>query len=223
MCAAELSSIDFNPPTPHGVGHKKRHLLETLQFQSTHPAWGGTHCPILVTMSTKISIHPPRMGWDEQPGSQDKDLYHFNPPTPHGVGQVSWSNPSSSYPFQSTHPAWGGTDRPIPIDRKSKNFNPPTPHGVGPILDVYGGEYEFISIHPPRMGWDRNLFCYGYGTSYFNPPTPHGVGHIRSSPLKDSSKISIHPPRMGWDSAACTSQRRATSFQSTHPAWGGTP
>ena len=34
-----------------------------------------------------------------------------------------------------------------------------------------------ISIHPPRMGWDFVIYC----------------NHMHTS------LISIHPPRMGWD------------------------
>ncbi len=36
---------------------------------------------------------------------------------------------------------------------------------------------QMISIHPPRMGWDR---CTTWATK--------------------TAAISIHPPRMGWDS-----------------------
>ena len=44
-------------------------------------------------------------------------------------------------------------------------------------MPAEGGNSEFISIHPPRMGWDAQ---------------PR-VG------IFTSNGISIHPPRMGWD------------------------
>ena len=59
--------------------------------------------------------------------------FNFNPPTPHGVGLVSsvFSFPINL--FQSTHPAWGGTGK--------------TQTEIRRLMQ--------ISIHPPRMGWDR--------------------------------------------------------------------
>ena len=105
-----------------------------------------------------------------------------------------------AFGFQSTHPVWGGT-----IDPCS---SPPA---------------AFISIHPPRVGWDRWRRWGLCAPRYFNPPTPCGVGRHRvqklSPPLIFQSThpvwggtwssgggqlhrpISIHPPRVGWDYA----------------------
>ena len=58
----------------------------------------------------------------------------------------------------------------------------------------------FISIHPPRVGWD------GGGMGGFNYEIP----------------ISIHPPRVGWDNLLWRLGRYHSKFQSTHPVWGGT-
>ena len=56
---------DFNPPTPCGVGPGgMRGLARIGSFQSTHPVWGGTNHLSDMLPSTKISIHPPRVGWD---------------------------------------------------------------------------------------------------------------------------------------------------------------
>ena len=101
----------FNPPTPHGVGllvkfgmteeqkfqsthpawggtYKKGFKApQKSTFQSTHPAWGGTEKQEAVAKAEQISIHPPRMGWDQCVGGR------YPIPTK----------------FQSTHPAWGGT------------------------------------------------------------------------------------------------------------------
>ena len=80
------------------------------------------------------------------------------------------------------------------------NFNPPTPHGVGLWHALSCMQSSEISIHPPRMGWD-------------------------SADLKSTAEptISIHPPRMGWDLGQRRKHCPIPLFQSTHPAWGGTP
>ena len=55
----------FNPPTPWGVG-----LICSVEipprpiFQSTHPVGGGTGTNTLFCCVLRISIHPPRGGWD---------------------------------------------------------------------------------------------------------------------------------------------------------------
>ena len=56
-----------------------------------------------------------------------------------------------------------------------------------------------ISIHPPRTGWDGAL-----------------------SRQKWHRDISIHPPRTGWDWRGSARRVCSASFQSTHPARGGT-
>ena len=78
--------------------------------------------------------------------------------------------------FQSTHPVWGGT-----------------------TLKTPGKGLGCISIHPPRVGWDKGLWGDGGATS-----------------------ISIHPPRVGWDRSIIGSSKSKAKFQSTHPVWGGT-
>ena len=88
------NSSDFNPPTPCGVGQIKRiaHAwgepfqsthpvwggtisapicLFNSVFQSTHPVWGGTPYPAPAGPTQGISIHPPRVGWDEIPQMDD--------------------------------------------------------------------------------------------------------------------------------------------------------
>ena len=79
----------------------------------------------------------------------------------------------------------------------------------------------WISIHPPRMGWDR-IVKQNRRAMDFNPPTPHGVGHRIFPMSPDCFNISIHPPRMGWDPFLSSFGRSNKQFQSTHPAWGGT-
>ena len=60
-----------------------------------------------------------------------------------------------------------------------------------------------ISIHPPRMGWDKDAGRENSKKNYFNPPTPHGVGHVLTIRTRLFILISIHPPRMGWDAFTC--------------------
>ena len=146
---------------------------------------------------------------------------YFNPPTPCGVGQAPPTNEELAAEFQSTHPVRGGT---VHIGRNPKR--------------------TYISIHPPRAGWD--VRCPGgcAGLCNFNPPTPCGVGPRLPADPRPSGRISIHPPRAGWD--PCSRSRAGgpgyfnpptpcgvgqhvligvagnSRFQSTHPVRGGT-
>ena len=104
--------------------------------------------------------------------------------------------------FQSTHPVWGETKMVYEVQDTQRNFNPPTPCGVGhrhvsqffvqirPFQSthpVWGGTAtvrpfkteKTISIHPPRVGWDRRREHGNDRIWNFNPPTPCGVGRIR--------------------------------------------
>ena len=85
---APLSRQYFNPPTPRGVGRRYNVCCVTKRlFQSTHPARGGTAAGCGTRNDGRISIHPPREGWDRTP--------------PAGTDWLKT--------FQSTHPARGGT------------------------------------------------------------------------------------------------------------------
>ena len=124
--------IDFNPPTPCGVG-RACYYTDSYEdeFQSTHPVWGGTACglkayeinlisihpprvgwdvvAVACGLKSYISIHPPRVGWDHRLKLGFNNGSNFNPPTPCGVGRSMLSPPLCM-----------------------SNFNPPTPCGVGP-------------------------------------------------------------------------------------------
>ena len=120
--------VHFNPPTPHGVGPSGISPASSASiFQSTHPAWGGTTGLSLGSVFFCISIHPPRMGWDQILRRCQQTLPDFNPPTPHGVGPSLVTGRSKTKRFQSTHPAWGGTGRDYPL---------------------CGDRYRFQSTHP---------------------------------------------------------------------------
>ena len=60
--------------------------------------------------------------------------FHFNPPTPCGVG----------------HHCQG-------FAAKTRYFNPPTPCGVGLTDMTRRKQPTDISIHPPRVGWDASI------------------------------------------------------------------
>ena len=93
--------------------------------------------------------------------------------------------------FQSTHPVRGGTCYPS-RDRRNRwiSIHPPREgwDGNGHRLPDVG----VISIHPPREGWDEKIL--------------HPV---------DAHEISIHPPREGWDTGALAP--RGSADISIHP------
>ena len=101
---------DFNPPTPCGVGQIGNLAGgDIVEFQSTHPVWGGTVLHYLDDAVFRISIHPPRVGWDCHLLFGVLLCLNFNPPTPCGVGRLQRTLRSVPQVFQSTHPVWGGT------------------------------------------------------------------------------------------------------------------
>ena len=146
-----------------------------------------------------ISIHPPRVGWDIPSQHFKKHVTNFNPPTPCGVGRISTIGKPTGHNFNPPTPCGVG----LHSSRKWNNcadFNPPTPCGVGQCQLFSRPFPRWISIHPPRVGWD-SVFCNHRHIVFknFNPPTPCGVGQCRAFQTVQSHTISIHPPRVGWD------------------------
>ena len=172
--------------------------MQSIIFQSTHPVWGGTSilkrrrswCDISIHPPRVgwdnqtpiwwrfqgISIHPPRVGWDPRQPSTRRRNGDFNPPTPCGVGRIC-----------------------LPLPPRSGYFNPPTPCGVGHVYADKNDENLRISIHPPRVGWDRSAGTKKFPFMQFQSTHPVWGGTAASG-------------------GACTPQ----PFQSTHPVWGGT-
>ena len=195
------SGMNFNPPTPCGVGPSEVDGLTREQRISIHPPRAGWDpCPLRRTHPASISIHPPRAGWDSYDCvACGKPFISIHPPRAGwDVAYLDWLQIAN--PFQSTHPVRGGTIRPARALPRFANFNPPTPCGVG-----QGGAHPAprcirISIHPPRAGWDD---C-----------------DLSGCDLSDA--ISIHPPRAGWDFRRQRGRYQSISFQSTHPVRGGT-
>ena len=150
--------------------------LNVRTFQSTHPVRGGTSAVTRAVEDYKISIHPPRAGWDDfknkhcssditisiHPPRAGWDIGGVTPTIKKGISihppRAGWDVTGSAVLqnvkiFQSTHPVRGGT------------ANIKAQHAA-----------DVISIHPPRAGWDA---------------TPRRMAiHLT---------ISIHPPRAGWD------------------------
>ena len=86
--------------------------------------------------SERISIHPPREGWD----------FLCN------------SNNTGIVLFQSTHPVRGGTSNAsISFPPKAISIHPPR-EGWDLLFRVCS-RWQDISIHPPREGWDVTDLC----------------------------------------------------------------
>ena len=125
-------SPDFNPPTPCGVG-----LLAAsgpklaMIFQSTHPVRGRACTKYrLHTLFKFQSTHPVRGGTaDYYAGYAEEDI-SIHPPRA-GWDAEELGRVLLDLAFQSTHPVRGGTSG--WFDKSDK---------------------EGISIHPPRAGWD---------------------------------------------------------------------
>ena len=192
--------MDFNPPTPCGVGQ---------------PLYA------FMMLSMSISIHPPRAGWDFMLKDQFIECEDFNPPTPCGVGRDIRKllklpkRFQSTHPvrggtgysfdfcknslFQSTHPVRGGTAFYLHFSAPHGNFNPPTPCGVGRRkVNQQCIRIKFQSTHPVRGGTNR-----------IKAPPP------------ESTFQSTHPVRGGTANGCSAS--KYPKFQSTHPVRGGTP
>ena len=106
-----MGHIDFNPPTPCGVGLGGRNFAKPniVYFNPPTPCGVGRYDRFLVCNATKISIHPPRAGWDTDVSRASSRPTDFNPPTPCGVGLASGIYITDPGQFQSTHPVRGGT------------------------------------------------------------------------------------------------------------------
>ena len=132
-CPSSFHRSDyFNPPTPRGVGPYSALTRDCGGvLQSTHPVGGGTLTSTGYVRRDVISIHPPRGGWDSYSQQKRGRPYHFNPPTPWGVGPPRRTPGRALWPFQSTHPVGGGTWACRRRWNGATHFNPPTPWGVG--------------------------------------------------------------------------------------------
>ena len=103
---------------------------------------GGTPSVPFFFGQVRISIHPPRAGWDLFFRLLPGCTFYFNPPT-------NADNIVEYFLFQSTHPVRGGT-----------------PAGS------YSVKEKIISIHPPRAGWDFDSAVSGILEGLFQSTHP---------------------------------------------------
>ena len=149
-----VSSVDFNPPIPCGMGLHQRDLRVEI---------------------IPISIHPSRVGWDFTHSLAPPFVFYFNPPIPCGMGPIPVLQFGAKSVFQSTHPVWDGTTKHCWIGGMSLISIHPSRVG----WDVEMGdspEPEPISIHPSRVGWDGYNSRLIIRSCDFNPPIPCGMG-----------------------------------------------
>ena len=102
-----------------------------------------------------ISIHPPREGWDLKypPSSVWLGLFQSTHPVRGGTGAPLILDRKEAK-FQSTHPVRGGTCIPI-LGNIVLLFQSTHPVRGGTVLDGPLVPFRYISIHPPREGWDQ--------------------------------------------------------------------
>ena len=152
-----LRTVDFNPPTPCGVGPKSLSSVRSHKYISIHPPRAGWDdiVRLVAGFYHSISIHPPRAGWDQVWVGNDVIQLGFQSTHPVRGGTDGLNELRSKKPkFQSTHPVRGGTRHRNTSKTNQHNFNPPTPCGVGLYFFSSACEEISISIHPPRAGWD---------------------------------------------------------------------
>ena len=129
--------------------------VQVLEFQSTHPARGGT----------------------DEGRRQRQGTRYFNPPTPRGVGRSSATSPSRTTPhFNPPTPRGVGHRLGVPlIEEVTISIHPPREGWDHSRWST--APKQRISIHPPREGWDIITPSPCFWQYNFNPPTPRGVGH----------------------------------------------
>ena len=149
----------FQSTHPSRDGTKNQVVAKVTElFQSTRPSRDGTPDQRVLQRHTGISIHPPLTGRD-RPGTVMTGLSrYFNPPAPHGTGQITFPVLQRTI-SDFNPPAPHGTGRRIRVAGAVKNhFNPPAPHGTGPPYTQKGRSlFEFQSTRPSRDG--TNFFC----------------------------------------------------------------
>ena len=126
---------------------------------------------------------------------------YFNPPTPCGVGR---------------------DDSPSDIHTASY-FNPPTPCGVGRQGELDAQFVGYISIHPPRAGWDFSVLCLSVLCHCISIHPPRAGWDVKFF-IHDypSFLISIHPPRAGWDFSRLKSTKNGPiSIHPPRAGWDG--
>ena len=122
--------VDFNPPTPWGMGRRHRGSPCCFLLISIHPLRGEWDSGVIARQRHTRHFNPPTpWGVGHRMGKGAYPCWHFNPPTPWGVGPRQKSELSTTRPFQSTHSVGSGTD--IAVDEKVLAVEFQSTHSVG--------------------------------------------------------------------------------------------
>ena len=217
---------------------------QAFSFQSTRPVWGATHAVYLKISPSKVSIHAPRVGRDDQSAINTINARSFNPRAPcgarlelrlHTVPRQLCFNPRApcgarlyflsflfllNSGFQSTRPVWGATNK-YKVALKTNWFQSTRP--------VWGATLSFnlllipiaVSIHAPRVGRDGARSRWRCRGCCFNPRAPCGA---RPFPARQCCPRTRFNPRApcGARPAMPPKHTDGNEFQSTRPVWGAT-
>ena len=166
----------FNPLSPHGERQKNSNG----------------------SVSSKISIHSPRMGRDRCWQKGRHLLVDFNPLSPHGERPVRM-RVNGEIILISIHSPRMGRDN---SRRKGVRFERISIHSPRMGRDMSKIEIirrPTISIHSPRMGRDSRPAPKIWKSSKFQSTLPAWGETWRCGCLRILHAISIHSPRMGRD------------------------
>ena len=183
--------------------------------------WGATQSKRFCNRIHAISIHAPRVGSDRNVGEFFLNNFPFQSTLP-VWGATSLDDVRYSVgQFQSTLPVWGATMIMVCVGGSGLFQS---------TLPVWGATYpmcrkpavEYISIHAPRVGSDRNVPANPRHGQHFNPRSPCGERRSKTDKYADTPQdfnprspcgerllrrfynfrhksISIHAPRVGSD------------------------
>ena len=124
-----LSTMNFNSHTPCGVRPDLKlpsNLLNTYEFQLTHPMWGATQAVNAVIAAASISTHTPHVGCDRR----------------------LCRSVAGNLVFQLTHPMWGATQPRTDYLQRS-HFNSHTPCGVRQVITLVVFTTVDFNSHTP--------------------------------------------------------------------------
>ena len=134
--------------------------------------------------------------------SRTSAIFHFNPPTPWGVGLPRGRQMPARALFQSTHSVGSGTLACL-LRSLSRRIS------IHPLRGEWDSAKKFIldalqiSIHPLRGEWDGR--CQGVRTMQSRFQSTHSVGSGTAAVVTvlTAQGISIHPLRGEWDWSKC--------------------
>ena len=168
-----------------------------------------------------ISIHAPRVGSDQTPGSPPRGLADFNPRSPCGERRERDSSRGCDLNISIHAPRVGSDPAPacpacpgadfnprspcgerlqwFTLALMDRNFNPRPPCGERRRLRAYGGGGFQISIHAPRVGSDPDRTRLRRGRYQISIHAPRVGSDPPGGGIQLRQGISIHAPRVGSD------------------------